>query len=408
MPTKVSGPRRGATGASAHKKKRHSKPRRSKPSHSGVKHLSKTLLKKLDNRYVNDDELERKICPFWNSTRWALEVISVQPPLFPEGSQTAGFAPASLTDPTGGDAFQICGNVFQFGRALTSDLSAYNAVTNPTPGTNYTDACYAIGGLDWYNATTGGAVTLGTGGSGAVLPIGTNPTRVMDGQYFNMGNSLIKMKISLSISDSETYSYYVNPIHFRVIHVTMKRGDAPLGKIKSVTKALFLDEYGASRGIENCFDQTANQAVTKQSILEYGVDQRYYKVHQDTRFSLMNQFLDVGGDLATYSAISTLNNANSLPSCPSQKEIVFKRRWGNKKVLFRPSAEANAAADGLYEPADENCKDMIIVIAVRGNNQYSSRQLASVNLGDAGTAGTTFQVPGYQCNFWGLTTGKDP
>ncbi len=409
--TKVSGPKRGAApkSASSGGSKRNKKSKHGRKGGKAADKLSTGLLKKLDNRYVNDNELERKICPFWNSTRWSVEAISQVPALFPGVTLTAGIAPATLTDPSGSEVYQICGNVLQFGRSLTSDLVTYNDVVNPTPTQGFCDACYAVGGLDWYNATVGGAITLGTGGSGATLPIGTNPTRVMDGQYFNLSNTLMKLKISASISDESTASYYVNPLHFRVIHVTMKRQDAPLGKIKSVLRSLFLDEYGDSRGLENCFDTTANQSVTKQTILEYNIDQRYYKVHQDTRFSLQNQYFNLeGGGSDPTTGAESLNNANSLPSCPSQKEIIIKRRWNNKKMLFRPSAEANAAADGLYEPADENCKDMVIILAVRGNNQFSSRQLASVNIGDTGTGGENFRVPGYTINFWGLTTGKDP
>jgi len=353
---------------------------------------------------VNEDELERKNSPFTNTTAWGSDYQIEVPVLF-DASPSGGIAPASLTDPTGGQAMQITGNVFQFGIGLTSDLVTYNTVTNPGGVTDYTDACYPIGGLHWYNSTVGGTDAMGQ----PVLPIGTNPTSIMEGQYFNLKNSLIKLKVSASINKSDTMEYYVNPIHFRLVHVTAKRQNAPLGKIKSVVRSLFLDEYGESRGLENCFDQTANQAVTKQTVLEYSIDKRYYQVHQDTRFSLANQFYDISANTDGIGlAPSLLNNGNSLPSCPSQKEFVIRRNWGGKKTLFRNSNDANAAANGLFEPADDNCKDMIILLAVRGNQQYSSRQLPSVNIGDQGSFGTNFRIPGYSTSFWGLSTGTDP
>jgi len=406
MPAKVSGSRRGASGAPAHRRRPYHRRRRHARKAKGktAARLTNQLVRKLDKRYVNESHLEKKICPFVNSTKWASDYIIEIPAIFPI-TPIGQYAPATLTGPTSGEAFQITGNVFQMGIALTSDLIAYNGVCNPL--SQYTDCAYPIGGLSWYNETVGGAgVNMN---SGPALPIGTNPSRIMDGQYFNLKRTYLKCKISCSNSDSDVASYYVNPIHFRVLHITMKRDDSPLGKIKSVTKALFLDENGESKGLENAFDQTATQALTKQCLLEYNVDKRFYRVHQDLRFTLQNQYFDLGGDTSeAATGAETLNNGNSIPSVPAQKELTFTRNWGNKKTLMKSSVDANAAADGLYEPADENCKDMIVVLATRGNNTYSTRQLPSVNIGDAGTAGENFVRPGYACSFWGLTTGTDP
>ena len=86
----------------------------------------------------------------------------------------APIAPSSLTDPTSGQyAFAVTGNVFQTGRNLSSDMTQYNSVFTGAGSTQ--SPAFPIWGMDWYNQI-----------QNVPIPIGTNPTRVMDGQYINL------------------------------------------------------------------------------------------------------------------------------------------------------------------------------------------------------------------------------
>jgi len=117
------------TNSSSNKKRKASKKSKGKTASS----LSKSLLKKLDERYVEEDEAETKLSPILNTTNWnELNTFGggtgLGPTLLSPAITNAPIAPCTLCDPAGQAAWAVTGNIFQFGRNLSSDLTQYNAL----------------------------------------------------------------------------------------------------------------------------------------------------------------------------------------------------------------------------------------------------------------------------------------
>lgn len=358
--------------------------------------LSKSLMKKLDNRYVEESEAETKLSPIFNTTDFTqLNQFgggSGQGPstAFPnQMNQNAPIAPASITDPTSGQyGYAVCGNVFQTGRNLSSDLVSYNAVytaTNP----NAQSPCFPIWGMDWYNS-----VAL----SQNPLPIGTSPTRVMDGQYINLRRTTINFSVNMrTVNPTQGRSFNL-PCQFRVIHVSAKRDHSPAGVVYSPTTNLWLDELGQAKGLTDVYDQNTGTLgrVSKQKVMKYPINRQYFNVHSDFGFTLQNPLLPDGFDSGPLVSSNT-TFANGNFTYPAEKQFTLTRNWGksNKTIM-----EADVNNAGLYKPQDENFKDYIIILSVRGLCTPSSAG-GNINTPDYGRAS------GYTVSFFGTTSAKD-
>lgn len=371
--------------------------RRQKSKGKVANTLSKSLLKKLDNRYVEESEAETKLSPIFNTTDWT------QLNQFGGGTGTgpstnypnamngnAPIAPCSITDPTSGQYQNaVCGNVFQTGRNLSSDLTQYNAVyTAATP--TAASPCFPIWGMDWYNS-----IALANN----PIPIGTNPTRVMDGQYINLRRTTINFSVNMRmVKPTEGRSYNL-PCQFRVIHVSPKRDRSPAGMVYSPTNNLWLDELGQAKGLLDVFDQNVATLgrVSKQKVMKYPINRQYFHVHSDFGFTLQNPLLPDGFDSGPLTdSNTTFSNGNY--TYPHEKQFTITRNWGkNNKTIMEPD-QNNLA--GLYKPQDENFKDYIIVLSVRGLCSPSSAggqiNVPSIREGD-----------GYTISFFGTTSAKD-
>ncbi len=355
--------------------------------------LSKTLLKKLDNRYVEESEAETKLSPILNTTDFTqLNTYgagtgggpSLAYPANMNGN--APIAPSSITDPTSGQfAFAVTGNIFQTGRNLSSDMTSYNAVFTGA-GSSQSPA-FPIWGMDWYNQI-----------QNVPIPIGTNPTRVMDGQYINLRRTTMNFSINMETIKTQEARSFNYPCQFRVLHVSPKRDNSPAGVVYSPTNNLWLDELGQAKGLLDVYDQATSVVgrVSKQQVMKYPVNRQYFHVHSDFGFTLQNPLLPEGfDDQPSVSQNTTLTLGNY--TYPAEKQFTITRNWGKKnKTIMEPDANN----EGLYKPQDENFKDYIIILAVRGLCSPSSAG-GLLNVPDYGKGS------GYTVSFFGTTSAKD-
>ncbi len=392
--------RRYARGTS-NPKKRSSRPRRGRRPKKAKKtkvanSLSKALLKKLDNRYVEESEAETKLSPIFNTTDWTqLNTFGAGTGGGPSSNypnvmnQNAPIAPASITDPTSGQyGNAVTGNVFQFGRNLSADLVSYNSqytAANP----NAQSPCFPIWGMDWYNS-----ISLST----APLPIGTSPTRVMDGQYINLRRTTVNFSVNMrTVKPTEGRSFNY-PCQFRVMHVSAKRDNSPAGNVYSPTNNLWLDELGQAKGLIDVFDQGAATLgrVSKQKAMKYPINKQYFRIHADFGFTLQNPLLPDGFDSGPLVSANTIFSNGNF-TYPAEKQFTLTRNWGKHNKTIMIADENNA---GLYKPQDENYRDYIIIIATRGLCTPSSAG-GEINTPDYGRAS------GYTISFFGTTSAKD-
>lgn len=374
--------------------------RRKKAKKNVAFSLSRSLMKKLDNRYVEEEEAETKLSPIFNTTDWTqLNQFgggtgggpSSNYPNVMNGN--APIAPASITDPTSGQyGYAVTGNVFQFGRSLSADLVQYNSLyTAANP--NAQSPCFPIWGMDWYNQLAATTVPL---------PIGTNPTRVMDGQYLNLRRSTVNFSVNMrTVNPTEGRSFNL-PCQFRVMHVTAKRDNSPAGVVYSPTQNLWLDELGQAKGLLDVFDQSTGTLgrVSKQKAMKYPINRQYFRVHTDFGFTLQNPLLPDGFDSGPLASSNT-TFANGNYTYPAEKQFTITRNWGKQNKTIMVADDSGLAENaGLYIPQDENFKDYIIIIAVRGLCTPSSAG-GNINTPDFGRA------QGYTVSFFGTTSAKD-
>ncbi len=372
------------------------KTRRGKKKGKVATTLSKSLLKKLDNRYVEESEAETKLSPILNTTDFTqLNTYGAGtgggPSLaYPQQMNgNAPIAPSSLTDPVNGQyAFAVTGNVFQTGRNLSSDMTQYNTLFTGAGSTQ--SPAFPIWGMDWYNTFQGGTAPA--------LPIGTNPTRVMDGQYINLRRTTMNFSINMETVKTQEARSFNYPCQFRVMHVSAKRDNSPAGTVYSPTNNLWLDEVGQARGLLDIYDQSTatTTRVSKQQAMKYPINKQYFRVHSDFGFTLQNPLLPQGfDDQPTVAQNTTLNVGNF--TYPAEKQFTITRNWGNQnKTIMEP----DPVNEGLYKPQDENFKDYIIIIAVRGLCSPSSAG-GLINTPDYGKGS------GYTVSFFGTTSAKD-
>lgn len=363
---------------------------RAKRSHKGeAKSISKALLKKLDNRYVEEDEAETKLCPISNQSDWMeLNTYGVGtgtgPVLTNPIVSNAPIAPCSLVDQAGGE-WAVCGNIFQFGRALSPDLSLYN--------TYFTvfgqEPAFPIGGMSWYNPA----------GGASNVPLSTNPTRIMDGQYINLRRTTVNFSINMAMVNASESRSFTQPCAFRVIHVSAKRDNSPAGIVYSPTNTLFLKEDGTPAGLYDLFDQTPSLSsrISKQQAMKYPINKAYFRVLSDFGFTLQNPCISKGFDDPP-DATSNSTNITASQTFPIEKQFTITRNWGkqNKTIMVQDQT----STDGLWIPKDENYKDYIIIMSVRGLCSPSSAG-GYLNAPDYGRGS------GYNVSFFGTTSAKD-
>lgn len=369
--------------------------KRSKKSKNVASSLSKSLMKKLDNRYVEESESETKLSPIYNYSDYQqLNTFGSEPVgSGPSLSTTtlngnAPVAPCSLCDPTGAGAWSITGNIFQLGRNLSNDLETYNSLflanTPQSP-------CFPLRGLEWFNPVQ----------TNTPIPLGTNPTRVMDGQYLNLRRTTLNFSINMVTCEPTQGRSFNHPCQFRVIHVTSKRNKSPIGTSYSPINQLWLDEAGAAKGLQSLYDQTISTVgrISKQQAMKFPINRKYFTVHSDFGFTLQNPMLPNGfgaGPTVTQNTTFSLGNY----TYPCEKQFTITRNWGKRnKTQFRPDPLVGAS-DGIYIPQDENYKDFIIIIAVRGLCNSSS-QGGLLNCPDFGRGS------GYNISCFGSTSAKD-
>lgn len=361
--------------------------------------LSKSLLKKLDNRYVEESEAETKLSPIYNYTDYIQlntfgnNPVGSGPSLTFNGSYAnlngfAPVAPCTLCDPAGAGAWSITGNVFQMGRNLSNDLEAYN---NTFLATTPQSPCFPLRGLEWYNPVQ----------ASTPIPIGTNPTRVMDGQYLNLRRTTVNFSVNMNTVDTTQGRSYNRPCQFRVMHITSKRDNSPSGTTYSPLNHLWLDESGQAKGLNQLYDQTLTTLgrISKQQAMKYPINRQYFRVHSDFGFTLQNPLLPDGFDSGpTITQNTTFSQGNY--TYPAEKQFTITRNWGKQnKTLFRPDPLVGTT-EGIYIPQDENYKDYIIIIAVRGLCTVSS-QGGFLNCPDFGRG------KGYTISCFGSTSAKD-
>lgn len=366
-----------------------SKPR-AKRSHKGeAKALSKALLKKLDNRYVEEDEAETKLSPISNQSDW-MELntygagTGTGPVLTNPIVTNAPIAPCSLVGQNSG-AWAVCGNIFQFGRNLSPDLQSYN--------TNFTtfsqEPAFPIGGMSWYNPA----------GGASNVPLGTNPTRIMDGQYINLRRSTINFSINMAMVNATESRSFTQPCAFRVIHVSAKRDNSPAGIVYSPTNSLFLKEDGTPAGLFDLYDQSPalTTRISKQQAMKYPINKQYFRVLSDFGFTLQNPSISKGFDSES-DTTSNSTNITASQTFPIEKQFTITRNWGkqNKTIMVQDQT----STDGLWIPKDENYKDYIIIMSVRGLCSPSSAG-GYLNTPDYGRGS------GYNVSFFGTTSAKD-
>lgn len=351
--------------------------------------LSKSLLKKLDERYVEEDEAETKLSPILNTTDWT-ELNPEDPgssgaTLVNPVTNRAPIAPCSLITNTAGGYAQwaVTGNIFQFGNTLSSDLTAYNAVFNPLFNQ---EPAFPIKGLSWYPSTTP-----------AVIPIGLNPSRIMDGQYINLRRSTMNVSINMTTVPMTELRSYNMPCQFRVMHVSAKRDNSPAGKTYSPTTSLFLREDGTASGLEDLFDQTSSVTtrITKQQLMKYPLNKKYFRVHSDFGFTLQNPCMAEFPNTPT-AVQGALPGATGSLSFPVSKQFTISRSWGsqNKTIMVKDPLGDE------WIPKDDNMKDYIIIVATRGlcSRGTTGGYINSPSLGKAS---------GYTTSFFGTTSAKD-
>lgn len=363
---------------------------RAKRSHKGeAKSLSKALLKKLDNRYVEEDEAETKLSPISNQSDW-MELntygagTGTGPVLTNPIVSNAPIAPCTLVGQNSG-AWAVCGNVFQFGRTLSTDLLNYNTyftAFNQEPA-------FPIGGMSWYNPA----------GGSANVPLGTNPTRIMDGQYINLRRSTINFSINMAMVNATESRSFTQPCAFRVIHVSAKRDNSPAGVVYSPTNSLFLKEDGTPAGLYDLYDQSPalTSRISKQQAMKYPINKQYFRVLSDFGFTLQNPTISKGFDSEADSN-SNSTNITASQTFPIEKQFTITRNWGkqNKTIMVQDTT----STDGLWIPKDENYKDYIIIMSVRGLCSPSSAG-GYLNTPDYGKGS------GYNVSFFGTTSAKD-
>lgn len=375
-----------------HKRKRSNRRyKKGKVAHA----LSNTLIKKLDKRYVEEAEAETKLSPFFNTTNWnELNTygggIGLGPTMLNPAINNAPIAPCSLCTNTGTGAapWAITGNIFQFGRNLSTDMVNYNNQFSPVTQFGQEPA-FPIHGLGWLNPIQ----------TGTPIPLGTNPTRLMDGQYINLRRSTLNFSINMSTVDPSTARSFNYPCQFRVMHVTARRDKSPAGIVHSPTDSLWLKENGDVAGLDDLYDQTASSRTktSKQQAMKYPINRQYFRVHTDFGFQLQNPCIQYGmEDQPVSDSFSTFTNGSY--SFPTQKQFTITRDWGsNNKTIM---AADPSSSIGEFTPRDENYKDYIIIIAVRGLCSPSS-------------AGGLLNTPcfgkgkGYTVSFFGTTSAKD-
>ncbi len=130
--------------------------------------------------------------------------------------------------------------------------------------------------------------------------------------------------------------------------------------------------------------------------MKYPVNRQYFHVHSDFGFTLQNPLLPEGfDDQPSVSQNTTLTLGNY--TYPAEKQFTITRNWGKKnKTIMEPDANN----EGLYKPQDENFKDYIIILAVRGLCSPSSAG-GLLNVPDYGKGS------GYTASFFGTTSAKD-
>ncbi len=352
--------------------------------------LSKSLLKKLDERYVEEDEAETKLSPILNTSNWnELNTFGggtgLGPTILAPAINNAPIAPCTLCDPAGEAAWAVTGNIFQLGRNLSSDLTEYNtllASSNQSPA-------FSIHGMDWYNPVQ----------TGLTIPLGTNPTRIMDGQYLNLRRTTINFSLNMSTVNPTEARSFNYPCQFRVMHVTARRDNSPAGTVYSPTNQLWLREDGGSIGLNQLYDQTSatTDKVSKQQAMKYPINKQYFHVHSDFGFQLQNPVISPADMQSQPTSTSPATNLTGNYSYPAQKQFTITRNWGkSNKTIFM----ADVNNEGLYKPQDENFKDYIIIIATRGLCTPSSAG-GLINTPDYGKGS------GYTVSFFGTTSAKD-
>ena len=367
-----------------------SKPR-AKRSHKGeAKALSKSLLKKLDNRYVEEDEAETKLSPISNQSDW-MELntygtgTGTGPVLSNPIVTKAPIAPCSLVNTASGQ-WAVCGNIFQLGRTLSNDLQNYNTyftAFNQEPA-------FPIGGMSWYNPA----------GGASNVPLGTNPTRIMDGQYINLRRTTINFSVNMAMVNATQARSFTNPCSFRVIHVSAKRDNSPAGIVYSPTNSLFLKEDGTPAGLFDLYDQSPAllSRISKQQAMKYPINKQYFRVHSDFGFTLQNPSISTG--LEDGSTVDTIASTSMTASqtFPVEKQFTISRNWGkqNKTIMVQDQT----STDGLWIPKDENYKDYIVILSVRGLCNPSSAG-GYINTPDFGKG------VGYNVSYFGTTSAKD-
>ena len=373
----------------AGKKHRHHKKKSSSKEKVADK-LSPSLLKTLDNRYVEEDEAETKLSPMLNTTNWnELNTFGTGTGLGPTITNpvvnNAPIAPCTLCDPTGQSAWAVTGNIFQFGKNLSSDLQTYN--TNFTASNQ--EPSFPIHGMDWFNPVQ----------TGLTIPIGTNPTRVMEGQYLNFRRSTLNFSINMSTVNPTEARSFNYPVQFRVMHVVAKRENSPVGAVYSPVNQLWLKENGQAAGLGQLFDQTAATVdkVSKQQAMKYPINKQYFTVLSDFGFQLQNPVISPADMSSQPTNSAPHTNMNGSYTFPVQKQFTITRDWGrNNKTIMLP--DVNNV--GEYIPQDLNYKDYIIILAVRGLCTPSSAG-GLINVPDYGKGS------GYTVSFFGTTSAKD-
>ena len=152
-------------------------------------------------------------------------------------------------------------------------MTQYNAVFTGAGSTQ--SPAFPIWGMDWYNQI-----------QNVPIPIGTNPTRVMDGQYINLRRTTINFSINMETIKTQEARSFNYPCQFRVLHVSPKRDNSPAGVVYSPTNNLWLDELGQAKGLLDVYDQATSVTtrVSKQQAMKYPVNRQYFHVHSDFGF----------------------------------------------------------------------------------------------------------------------------
>lgn len=367
------------------------RPRRANKKGKVCNALSKSLLKKLDNRYVEESEAETKLSPIFNQSNWnELNTYGsgggTGPVLSNPIVTNAPISPCTLIGP-GSSTFAVCGNIFQFGRTLSTDLTSYNALFLPTYSA---EPAFPIGGMSWYNPA----------GGTAQVPLGTNPTRIMDGQMLNLRRSTINFSVNMTMTDPTQGRSFTSPCQFRVMHVSAKRQNTPVGLVYSPTTNLFLTEDGTPAGLNDLYDQAASTTtkISKQQAMKYPINRQYFKVHTDFGFTLQNPSLQKNFNDQPTATDYTSTQSTASQTFPIEKQFTITRDWGKQnKTMFKPDV---TSTDGLWIPKDENTKDYIIIISVRGmcNPSSSGGYLNCPSFGKA---------EGYNISYFGTTSAKD-